>query len=219
MSFFYRFSSTATRVVTYALAARVDLGGIDNLPRSGPVILTPNHLHFADPPVLGGLLPRPIRYMVKQEAWDAPFLRYIVRWYDAFPVRRGEADVGAYRTSLKLLRQGEVVGIFPEGHRSKDGVLQSLHPGAIILATRTGAPIVPLGMSGVREVLGFPGVLRQHVVRVRVGEPYHPEPIKNGDSSEQVAELARRISALLPPRHQQHSPRAPEGPLQVSPAD
>src|SRR5262249_61167086 len=115
---FYTFACIGTRVVSKAIS-HVEVCGVENLPRNGPVILAPNHLHFADPPVLGAYLPRRIHFMVKYEAWTGPVLGIIVRNYDSFPVLRGEVDLGAFPCALKLLAWGCGVGSFPAGHLSR----------------------------------------------------------------------------------------------------
>ena len=120
------------------------------------------------PPVLGAFLPRRIHFMVKYEAWTAPVLGLIVRSYDSFPVHRGEVDLAAYRQALKLLAAGKVVGIFPEGTRSRDGRLHAGQPGAILLSQRSKAPIVPVGIWGLREPGEFPQtLLRREVLCAR----------------------------------------------------
>src|SRR5215470_7148000 len=194
---FYTFACISTRIVSKAIS-RVEVCGVENMPRTGPVILAPNHLHFVDPPVLGAYLPRRIHFMVKYEAWTAPVLGIIVRNYDSFPVHRGEGDLGAFRRALKLLAGGHVVGIFPEGHRSRDGHLQEGQPGAVILAQRARAPIVPVGIWGVREVLHFPGIVQRRTIRIVVGEPYHPPPGGREAVPEATRQLMERIAALLP---------------------
>lgn len=195
---FYDFASTTTHGLA-RLLSRVQVVGIDNLPRTGGVIIAPNHLHIADPPVLSAFLPRKIYFMAKQEAWGHSFMGLLSRWFEAFPVRRGEVDLAAYRHALKILADGQVLGIFPEGHRSRDGHLQVGQPGAIILAQRSGAPIVPVGIHGLSDVLGWPGVVQRRTLRINVGEPFHPPRCRRDETPTLTADLMARIAALLPP--------------------
>ncbi len=194
---FYDFAAFSTGVVA-RLVSHVDVRGVENLPRTGPAIVAPNHRNMADPPLLAAVLPRKIYYMTKQEAWDHSFLGLLSRWFEAFPVRRGEVDLVAYRRALKILEEGKVLGIFPEGHRSRDGRLLPGQPGAIILAQRSGAPIVPVGIHGVSEALSWPGILRRGVISIRVGQPYHPPRGRREQLPELTADLMARIAALLP---------------------
>ncbi|HVC32035.1 MAG TPA: lysophospholipid acyltransferase family protein [Chloroflexota bacterium] len=195
---FYDFASVSTHAIA-RLLSHVEVQGLENLPRTGPLILAPNHLHIADPPVLSAFLPRKIYFMAKQEAWGHSFMGLLSRWFEAFPVRRGEADLAAYRYALKLLADGKVLGIFPEGHRSRDGHLQPGQPGAVILAQRAGAPIVPVGIHGVSEVLSRSGVIHRRTLSITVGEPYHPPRVRRDQIPVLTADLMARIAALLPP--------------------
>lgn len=198
---FYDFASFSTGFIARALS-RVEVTGVENLPRVGPVIVAPNHLHLVDPPVLSAFIPRKIYFMAKQEAWDHSFLGPISRWFEAFPVRRGEVDLAAYRYALKLLAEGKALGVFPEGHRSVGGRLQGGQPGAIVLAQRSGAPIAPVAIYGVREILSWPGIARRHTLHITIGEPYHPARGRREQIPALVADLMDRIAALLPPEHQ-----------------
>jgi len=197
---FYDIACVSVSLVT-RLLGNIEVRGLENLPRTGAVIIAPNHLHLTDPPILGAFLPRKIYYMAKQEAWDHPFLGLLSRWFEAFPVRRGEADRSAYRRALQVLSEGKALGIFPEGHRSPTGYLQPARPGAILLAQRSGAPIVPVGMWGIREILSWPGVLQRRTLHIVVGEPYHPPPCRREELPILAHDLMVRIAALLPPEH------------------
>jgi 1-acyl-sn-glycerol-3-phosphate acyltransferase len=194
---FYALASGATGFVARAIA-RVDVVGLENLPRDGPVIVAPNHMHIADPPVLAAFLPRKIHFMVKQEAWETRFFGPICKGFEAFPVARGTADLSAYRASLRFLAQGRVIGIFPEGHRSRDGRLQPGQPGAVMLARRGRAPVVPIGIHGIGEALRRPGIIGRRVIHITVGEPYYPHREPRRPVEEQTRELMDRIAGLLP---------------------
>jgi 1-acyl-sn-glycerol-3-phosphate acyltransferase len=117
------------------IAFRMQVEGKDNVPSQGGVILAANHLSMLDPIVVGCAIDRPVRFMAKRELFDNPLLRMLARSLGAFPVRRGKDDKDAFRRALEVLRNDEVLGIFPEGTRSLDGRLQRAYSGAAVLAT------------------------------------------------------------------------------------
>jgi len=194
---FYSFAKHGTWLIAHLLG-QIRVEGIEHLPTKGGCIIAPNHLHLADPPVISAFLPRKIYFMVKQESWDTPVVGLIPRWFDAFPVRRGEVDLNAYRRALKLLGDGQAVGIFPEGHRSKDGRLHAGQPGAIALAQRSGVPIVPIGVWGLNDVLSHPGIFRR-TIHIHIGEPFHPPATRRGQITAATDDLMARIAKLIPP--------------------
>jgi 1-acyl-sn-glycerol-3-phosphate acyltransferase len=194
---FYDFAATATGMVA-RLIANVEIHGQENFPLKGPVIVAPNHQHLADPPILASALPRKIHFMVKEEAWNTLIFGRICRWFEAFPVARGSADLTAYRASLRILSQDRVIGIFPEGHRSPDGYLQKGNAGAVVIARRARAPIVPVGIFGVSQAIKHPGIISRRTIRINVGEPFYPFKEGSRNVADETGELMERIAALLP---------------------
>ncbi|MCR4399974.1 MAG: lysophospholipid acyltransferase family protein [Syntrophomonadaceae bacterium] len=142
--------------------------GEEHIPRTGPVILAANHLSNWDPILVGAACSRPVHFMAKEEMFRSRWLAWLLTRIHAFPVRRGSADRRALRTALDRLAQGEVLGIFPEGTRSKTGELARPQPGIAMLALRSGAPVVPVACIGSDRVLPL-GWKRP--LLVRVGEP------------------------------------------------
>jgi len=191
------------------LVARIEVVGRERVPRQGALIVASNHLNNADPPVLTIIFPRRLVFMAKQEALRWPIVGLLMRLAGAFPVRRLEADIGALRQASRILRQGEVLAMFPEGTRSRDGALGSAHPGTALLALRTGTPIVPIGITGT-ETINFPKVLfdalrlRRAQVRVVIGDPFFLPPVSR-ITAEEVSRctdvVMSRIASLLPPSY------------------
>lgn len=130
----------------WILAVRVE--GLSHVPSSGPVILCANHRSWLDPPLVGAVVPRPVHFMAKEELFRHRLLAAFLRLLGAFSVRRHTPDRTAIRHALKLLGEGKIVGLFPEGTRSKTGRLGAAEPGAALLAIAAGAPVVPVGISG-----------------------------------------------------------------------
>lgn len=127
---------------------RLRVTGSENVPLEGPGILTPNHKNFLDPFFLGVAIRRPLRHMAKFELFTGP-LGWLFRGLGAFPVRRGEADTRAMETAVALLHRGELVVVFPEGTRvTAPDVLGAPHHGAARLAVLSGAPILPVAITG-----------------------------------------------------------------------
>ena len=102
---------------------RIMAVGVEHFPKEGGVLLCSNHIHNFDPLVVGVMAPRPVHYMAKAEIFKVPVIGNIVKGCNAFPVKRGLGDREALRTGLKLLKEGHVFGLFPEGTRSKNGKL------------------------------------------------------------------------------------------------
>lgn len=148
-----------------------DVRGLEHVPGTGPLIVVANHLNLADPPLLGASIPRRIRFMAKQELFAGRFGGTCIRLFGAFPVRRAEADLHALRTARRLLQQGEVVGMFPEGHRSGGAGLLPAHPGTALLALRSGAPVLPVGITGSERIRSLHVLLERPAITVTIGEP------------------------------------------------
>lgn len=126
--------------------------GHDNVPERGGAVIASNHLSFLDPPVVGSALRRRTYYFAKAELF-VPVFGWIIRKCYALPVERGGADTTAAKEAIKLLGGGELLTLFPEGTRSRDGKLQELSTGAALLASRGGVPLIPCAVRGTNEVL------------------------------------------------------------------
>lgn len=127
---------------------RFDVHGTENFPKEGGVLVCSNHIHALDPPVVGILAPRPVHFMAKEELFNAPILKTLIPKLNAFPVKRGMSDREAMRKAIQLLKDGNVVGLFPEGTRSKDGVLKEGLAGAGFFALRGDAVVIPTAIVG-----------------------------------------------------------------------
>lgn len=127
--------------------------GLENVPQTGAVIIAPNHVSHLDPVLIGVLVRRPVWFLAADELFSIPVLGALSRYLRAFPIRQDSPDRKALRRAEELLKQGEVLVVFPEGHESLDGRLQPLQGGAVLLARRTGACIVPVGIRGSDRIL------------------------------------------------------------------
>jgi len=132
----------------------VKVEGLANVPKTGPAILCPNHVSFLDSPFLMLVLPRRITYVGKAEYMDDWKTKWLFPAVGMIPIDRGggSASERALNAATRVLERGELFGIFPEGTRSRDGVLHRGHTGPARLAFRTGAPIIPVGLRGTRDI-------------------------------------------------------------------
>ncbi len=153
----------------FKLVFRYEIIGAENIPRSGGVIIAANHISLWDPPVVGTGATRPIHFMAKEELFNIPVLKWIIPRINAFPVRRGAADRTAIRHAINLLKQGEILGLFPEGTRSKTGVLGKPEPGIAMIALKAGVPVVPAAIIGTNKV-GKDGSLFPKFI-IKYGKP------------------------------------------------
>ncbi|MBI3911787.1 MAG: 1-acyl-sn-glycerol-3-phosphate acyltransferase [Armatimonadetes bacterium] len=158
----------------YQILGRMRVEGRQNVPRTGPVILAPNHISAADWPAVGLSSPRPLVWLAKHTLFEHPATRWFLRLFHVFPVRRGAADRAALRLAEDLLRQGHALVIFPEGRVSPDARLQPLKPGLAFVALRTGVPVVPVALRGTERLLPYGKLIPRFSPRpvvVRFGEP------------------------------------------------
>ncbi|HBZ09421.1 MAG TPA: 1-acyl-sn-glycerol-3-phosphate acyltransferase [Bacillus bacterium] len=144
---FYHFARSVVKTIIRPLY-RIEVIGLENFPESGGVLLCTNHISNLDPPVVGITCPRPVSFMAKEELFRVPVLKTILPNVKAFPVKRGMSDRGALRKGLSLLKEGEVLGLFPEGTRSKTGKIGKGLAGAGFFALRSDAKIVPCAIIG-----------------------------------------------------------------------
>ncbi|MBF7082020.1 1-acyl-sn-glycerol-3-phosphate acyltransferase [Desulfallas sp. Bu1-1] len=159
---FYRVAKIICRVILF-LVRRWKVTGNAVLPSGQGMIVVANHVSYWDPVVVGCALNRRIFFMAKAELFKIPGLGFIIKNLGAFPVQREGVDRSSIKRALDLLAAGEVVGIFPEGTRSKTGELLNPHLGAAMLAIKGGVPLLPVAVSGTKGFLGQ--------VKVVIGKP------------------------------------------------
>jgi 1-acyl-sn-glycerol-3-phosphate acyltransferase len=164
-------------------------------------VLTPNHLSYMDTPALLSGLPIPFRFLAKEELFRIPFLGYHLRRAGHISVPLGDA-----RASLKVLtqaahlmrRQNLSVLVFPEGGRAADGVLQPFKEGAVYIAIKAGAPLVPIGITGTYEVLPMHSLhIRGRRVQIRIGDPIPTSGMHVRDRQALNELLRERVAALI----------------------
>ncbi|MEG1560377.1 MAG: lysophospholipid acyltransferase family protein [Clostridia bacterium] len=170
-----------------------EVHGAENLNVKGKAIFIANHLSMADPIILALVSPRIIHFMAKAELFENWFLKFILRAFLVFPVKRKTVDMQSIKIALSLLNEGKVFGIFPEGKRSTTGDLDEFEKGAAFLAVRSGAPIIPI-------CLKYRGRTKFHPI-ISVGKPFSIEDIvKNTKKSSAIDllndEMTDAVNAL-----------------------
>lgn len=166
--------------------------GRENLSAQGPVIIVANHVSNWDPIVVGVALDRQVYFMAKKELFKVPILKHILLALGAFPVDRSRSDLGAIKTALRLLLQGKVVGMFPEGKRNRSGQpLLPFQSGVALLALKTNASVIPVGVQGSRKIF-HRGWFRPFTVRIGP-----PVALPDSDARKpSVDELAVAVKAM-----------------------
>jgi 1-acyl-sn-glycerol-3-phosphate acyltransferase len=190
-----------------AVYGRVEVIGAENVPRRGGVIIVSNHLNNADPGVVGVFMRRRVVFMAKDEMFQWLVWGFYVRLIGAFPVRRFEADLRALRRAVQAVRRGQALVMFPEGTRSKTGSMSRGHPGTAMVALRSGAPILPVAVTGT-EVVRLPDAFfhpfHRTKIRLVVGQPFFLPAIdrpRTEDFDRCTDIIMGRIAAMLPPQY------------------
>jgi len=182
--------------------------GRDNVPLTGPLILVANHVHVLDPILLVFSLPRWIIFVAKEELFRSLFLRFWLRWAGSLPLQR-DGKVREKQRILegarKALDEGMILGMFPEGARSQDGKLRKGKPGSAVIASKTDAPLLPVGIAGTDKIHGLSWLWKRPPIVVTIGKPFRLPPTNNKISKSQMqlltAQLMGEIAALLPPEY------------------
>ncbi|WP_028391568.1 lysophospholipid acyltransferase family protein [Bacillus cihuensis] len=144
---FYTFAKNVVKIVLLPFY-RAKAIGIENIPNEGGVLICSNHINNLDPPIVGIASKRDIHFMAKEELFQIPILKGILPKVHAFPVKRGLSDREALRKGLAVLKEEQVLGLFPEGTRSKDGLLGEGLAGAGFFALRSKAAVLPCAIIG-----------------------------------------------------------------------
>jgi 1-acyl-sn-glycerol-3-phosphate acyltransferase len=155
------------------LVNRVRVEGREHIPRTGPFVVTPVHRSVMDTPYASACTRRRMRYLGKDSLWKVnPAFSWLISALGAFPVTRGSNDLEALKRAIAVLDLGDGLVMFPEGERKSGPLVQPLYEGAVYLAGKTGAPIVPVGIGGSERALPKGArYVRPVKVVVRIGEP------------------------------------------------
>ena len=182
---------------------KIDDRDITKIPMSGPLILATNHINSLDAPVgFTHLHPRRLTAFVKIETWNNPAMALLFNIWKGIPIHRGEVDFDAFHQAQTALKENKIILIAPEGTRSFDGKLKKGYPGIVLLAVRSGVPILPVVFFGNENVNHNLRSLRRTDMTIKVGEPFTVnfanETLSRDFREEVTEEIMYQIAALMP---------------------
>lgn len=164
----------------------------ENIPKKGGFILASNHVSYYDPFAVGTPVVNKVHFMAKKELFEEPLMGWVITKLGAFPVDREKSDLRAIKTALEILKSGEVVGIFPEGTRSKDGEVHDAQRGTATISIMAKVPVVPAAVVGTKDAMmsKFPPKWKR--IMVKYGKPIYPEDFK-GSKKERIEKMTHAI--------------------------
>ncbi|MDD3064946.1 MAG: lysophospholipid acyltransferase family protein [Endomicrobiaceae bacterium] len=142
--------------------------GKENIPENTGVIISPNHMSFFDPPLTGCFMNQDLYFMAKQELFEIPVLGFLIKRTNAFPVKRGMQDMSAFRNAFSLLENKKALLMFPEGTRSKDGIIGKARAGVGMVACIAQVPVVPVKIVNTNNMKKFKQII------IKYGKPVYP---------------------------------------------
>jgi len=180
------------------LLFRPSVEGAENIPLSGPVLIAPIHRSNVDFAFTLFISPRKVFFMAKDGLYNHPLFGKLLVRLGAFPVNRDAADRGSMRLAEEVLRRGQALVLFPEGTRKDGPNVEPLHDGAMFIAARTGATVVPVGIAGSDKAMGhgakFPRFAKIHIV---VGKPISPPVSEGRVSRSQISAKTEELREAL----------------------
>lgn len=189
----YDLFRVAARLAT-VLLFRMRCKGRGHIPETGPALVCSNHQSMLDPPLVGLAFDRRLNYLARQSLFKSRLFGAFIKFLDAIPIDRDGSGLAGLKETLRRLKRGELVLIFPEGTRTRSGEVSPLKPGFVSVARRSRTPLLPVALDGAFHALPPGAVLpRPVVVHLVIGEAITPEQAAKLDDEALVAELEARI--------------------------
>jgi 1-acyl-sn-glycerol-3-phosphate acyltransferase len=188
------------------IVCRINKEQLGLVPSKGPLIIVANHINFLEVPLLyTHLQPRPVTGFAKAETWDNRILAYLFDLWEAIPLRRGEADIRALKRAIEKLKAGYIIAMAPEGTRSEHGRLQRGHPGVVLLALQSHAPLLPVAYYGGEMFNTNIRRLRRTDFYIKVGQPFYLDAqgasVTGGVRQKIADEIMYQLAAILPQKY------------------
>lgn len=168
---------------------KAEIIGLENIPKDGPLIFCGNHRTYLDPPLMVCTAKRDMRFLAKEELAKNPFLNFLGWAFEAIHVKRDEKDVTAIKESLKALKNGQCIALFPEGTRNGLEKEQKAKDGVAFFAVRSGAKVVPCGIKG--------GTKEAKKVTIRYGKPLDYSQYKGNKDKEVLDKITKEIMEAI----------------------
>jgi 1-acyl-sn-glycerol-3-phosphate acyltransferase len=205
MTFSHKLLMAVGRGLT-GMICRIDDSQLGRVPATGPLIIVTNHVNILEIPIIyTRLQPRELHGLVLATRWENPLLRWIFAVTETIPLGRGEPNPQAFRRALDYLKAGSIVIISSEGTRSGHGRLQEAHPGAILLAQRSQAPLLPVVYYGSEDYKKNLSRLKRSDFHLAVGTPFylasHGHPLDRQVRQQMTDEVMYQLAATLPPAY------------------
>jgi len=190
--YFYRIIRVLAAII-FRIIFRIDVQGKENIIKDGKLILCSNHISVLDPIMLAIAIPRPISFMAKKELFSNKIFGKIISMLGAFPVDRAGSDLSAIRSSLKVLKEENILGIFPEGTRVKEIDIDTAKPGIGLIAVKSKSPVMPIYIESKYNIFGK--------VNINIGKPlyfdeYHDKKLNTGHYKEISKDIMQSIYLL-----------------------
>jgi 1-acyl-sn-glycerol-3-phosphate acyltransferase len=174
------------------------VSGLENIPRTGGCLIAANHQSYLDPPLVASVLPREMHFMARRSLFRNPVFRALIVRFNAFAIERDRADVKGVKSAIERLEAGNLLLVFPEGTRTKDGSVGPMKAGIGLLAERAAVPIVPVLIAGAHKVWPkgrlFPSL---GSVRIAFGKPISPAEFEQGNLGERLREALNALKGEL----------------------
>ena len=201
--------------VLFLLLTSRSIEGRQNIPPRGAVVFVSNHIELADSPLLWTSLGRRVYFMAKNELFNSRIIAFFMTRFGVFPVNKGRADRNALSKAQQVLANGQALLIYPEGMRSHSQKIKLAFHGAAFIASCSGVPIVPIGVSGTEKIRGISWILRRPRIRITVGPAFSLPPISGRRTKTRLSKLTdvimEHITDTLPSKYRgYYNSRSPD---------